>query len=62
MQGHLYRKFGEICYYKDLYEINVIAEELKLGIRAGKTKERHPKGVTILDKEDTPEFLLKLFR
>ena len=62
VQEHLYRKFGEVYYYKDFYEINVIAGEIKLGIKAGKTRAKYPKGVTVLNKEDIPEFLLKLFR
>jgi len=62
VQEHLYRKFGEVYYYKDLYEIDIIAGEFKVGIKAGKTRAKYPKGVTVLDKEDIPEFLLKLFR
>ena len=62
VQEHVYRALGEVYYYKDSYEIDVMAGEFKLGIKAGKPKTRYPKGVTVLDKEDLPIFLLELFR
>ncbi len=61
VQEHLLRKFGEVYYYRNKYEIDCIAGSLKVEVKAGKPHRRYPKGVTILEEEDIPWFLVRLF-
>ncbi|RLF79591.1 ATP-binding protein, partial [Thermococci archaeon] len=61
VQEHLYRKFGEIYYYRDRYEIDVIADGLRVEVKAGKAHRRYPRNVVVLEKEDIPRFLIELF-
>ncbi len=60
VQEHLYRKYGEIYYYKNKYEIDCIASKVKVEVKAGKPHRRYPKGVKVLDEEEIPFFLLEL--
>lgn len=60
VQEHLYRKFGAVYYYKNAYEIDVIADRMKIEVKAGKPHRRYPKKVTVLEKEEIPKFLLSL--
>jgi len=60
VQEHLLRRFGEIYYYRDAFEIDCIAGDLKVEVKAGKPYRKYPRNVIILGKEDLPEFLLKL--
>lgn len=62
VQEHLYRKFKEIYYYKNSYEIDCIADNLKIEVKTGKPYRNYPKDVIILDKEDIPKFLINLFK
>ena len=61
VQEHLLRKFGEIYYFKNSYEIDCIAGDLKVEVKAGKPHRKYPRNVKILDEEDLPRFLLELF-
>ncbi len=61
VQEHLYRKFGEIYYYKNKYEIDCIAGNLKVEVKAGKPHRKFPRGIVVLDEEDLPRFLIELF-
>ena len=62
VQEHLYRKFGEIYYFKNSYEIDCIARDLKIEVKAGKPHRKYPKGVRILEEHhDIPKFLIELF-
>ena len=61
VQEHLYQKFGEIYYYRDRYEIDVIADGLRVEVKAGKAHRRYPRNVVVLEKEDIPRFLIELF-
>lgn len=60
IQEHLYRKFNEIYYFKNRYEIDCIAGELKVEVKAGKPYRKYPRNVITLEREDIPEFLIKL--
>ena len=60
VQEHLLRRFGEIYYYRNAFEIDCIAGDLKVEVKAGKPHRKYPRNVIILGKEDLPEFLLKL--
>lgn len=60
VQEHLYRKFGEIYYYRNSYEIDAIANGLKVEVKAGKAHRRYPRDVIILGEDDIPRFLMKL--
>ena len=61
VQEHLCRKFGEVYYYRNSYEIDCIANDLKIEVKAGKPHRKYPKDVIVLDKEEIPQFLIKLF-
>jgi len=60
VQEHLYRKFGEIYYYRNSHEVDAIAGNLKVEVKAGKAHRRYPKDVIVLEREDVPLFLLGL--
>ncbi|HIE41242.1 MAG TPA: ATP-binding protein [Candidatus Aenigmarchaeota archaeon] len=60
VQEHLYRKFGEIYYWKNKVEIDCIANGLKIEVKVGKPSRRYPKGVSIIEEENLPNFLYKL--
>ncbi len=60
VQEHLYRSYGEIYYYRDSYEIDCIAGEYKVEVKAGKPHRKYPKKVIVLSKKDIPKFLLSL--
>ena len=61
VQEHLLRKYGEIYYYRNKYEIDCIANNLKVEVKAGKPYRRYPKNVVVLEEEDLPRFLIELF-
>jgi len=60
VQEHLLRKFGEVYYYRNRYEIDCIASELAIEVKAGKPHRSYPKNVKILEEEEIPRFLLEL--
>lgn len=60
VQEHLLRRFGEVYYFKNSYEIDCISKKLKIEVKAGKPHRRYPKSVTVIDSEELPFFLLKL--
>ncbi len=60
VQEHLYRTFGEIYYYKNRYEIDCIAGDLKVEVKAGKAHRKYPKNVIVLEEGDIPIFLASL--
>ncbi|MEM5879643.1 MAG: hypothetical protein QXU74_04100 [Candidatus Aenigmatarchaeota archaeon] len=59
VQDNLLRKFGEVYYFRNRYEIDCIAGDLKIEVKAGKPHRAYTKDVIILDKEDLAKFLLK---
>ncbi len=61
VQEHLFRKYGEIYYFKNRFEIDCIAGDLKIEVKAGKPHRKYPKDVLILDEENIPKFLLELY-
>jgi len=61
VQEHLYRKYGEVYYYKNKYEIDCIADSLKVEVKAGKPYRKYPRNVIVLEEEDIPRFLIELF-
>lgn len=60
VQEHVLRKYGEVYFWRNGYEVDVIAGNLKLEIKTGKPHRRYPGGVLILSEEDIPVFLLEL--
>lgn len=60
VQEHLFRRFGEVYYYRDSFEIDCLAGDLKVEVKAGKPHRKYPKNLIILEEEDVPAFLLKL--
>ncbi|MDW8004377.1 MAG: ATP-binding protein [Thermofilaceae archaeon] len=59
VQEHLFRKFGEVFFYRDGYEIDVIAGDLKIEVKTGRLHRRYPKGVLVLSEEELPFFLVE---
>lgn len=60
VQEHLLRKFGEIYYYRNKYEIDCIAKNLKVEVKAGKPYRKYPRSVKVVDETNIAEFLLEL--
>lgn len=60
VQEHVFRKFGEIYYFRNGYEVDVVADNLKIEVKAGKVHRKYPRGVRVLEKEEVPFFLLEL--
>ena len=60
VQEHLLRRYGEIYYYRNKYEIDCIANNLKVEVKAGKPHRRYPRNVIVLEEEDLPGFLIEL--
>jgi len=60
VQEHLLRKYGEVYYWKNGFEIDCIADGLKIEVKAGKPHRRYPKGVRILGENEIPLFLMDL--
>ncbi|WP_456326416.1 ATP-binding protein, partial [Palaeococcus sp. (in: euryarchaeotes)] len=48
VQEHLYRRFGEVYYYRNGYEVDAIAGGMRIEIKAGKAHRRYPKNVKVL--------------
>lgn len=61
VQEHVFRKFGEIHYFRNSYEIDIIASDMKIEVKAGKAHRKYPRGVKVLEKEDVPFFLIELY-
>lgn len=61
VQEHMFRRFGEIYYSRNRYEIDCIAGKLRVEVKAGKPHRKYPKGVEVLEEEDIPRFILELF-
>jgi predicted AAA+ superfamily ATPase len=60
IQEHLLRKFKEIYYYRNRYEIDCIAGNLKVEVKAGKPHRSYPREVIILEEKDIPNFIIDL--
>ncbi|MCY0860665.1 MAG: ATP-binding protein [Sulfolobaceae archaeon] len=60
IQEHLFRKFGEVYFFKDSYEIDVISGNYKVEVKGVRSHRGYPRGVTILSEEEIPSFLLNL--
>jgi len=61
VQEHLYRKYGEIYYYRNKYEIDCVSGPFKIEVKTGKPHRRYPKDVIVLGEEDIPRFLIELY-
>ncbi len=57
VQEHLYRRFGRIYYWRDRYEVDILADGLKVEVKVGKPHRRYPKDVLIIDEDNIAEFL-----
>ncbi|NPA86663.1 MAG: ATP-binding protein [Candidatus Diapherotrites archaeon] len=60
VQEHLYRKYGEIYYYRDGYEIDAIAGNEMVEVKRSRSRRRYPRGVKVLSKEEIPGYLYSL--
>jgi predicted AAA+ superfamily ATPase len=47
VQSHLKRRFGEVYYYRNSYEIDVIAGNLKIEIKSKRAHKNYPKDLII---------------
>ena len=57
MQSHLKRRFREIYYYRNSYEINIIANDLKIEIKSKRAHRNYLKDIIILDESNLQLFL-----
>jgi len=57
VQAHLLRRFGEVFYERNSREIDAIAGDLRVEVKAGKPHRRYPRGVTVLDEGNIHLFL-----
>ncbi|WP_422398139.1 DUF4143 domain-containing protein [Sulfolobus tengchongensis] len=60
VQEHIFRNFGEVYYFKNNTEIDVVAGEYKIEIKKSRSRRGYSKGVRILNEEDIPSFLLMI--
>ncbi|MFA4668203.1 ATP-binding protein [Pyrococcus kukulkanii] len=61
VQEHLYRKFGEVFYFRtDKYEIDAVAKGIKIEVKSGRIKRKYPRDVMVIGGEEIPEFLYNL--
>ncbi len=60
VQEHLLRRFGEVYYWRNGYEVDALANGLKVEVKAGKPHRRYPRGVIVLGGDDLPLFLAQL--
>ncbi len=60
VQEHVYRRYSEVYYYRNAYEIDVVADTLKVEVKAGKPHRKYPRNVIVIDREQLPFFLLEL--
>ncbi len=60
VQEHLYREFGEVFYYRNSYEIDAIAGNLRVEVKSGKKRSRYPRNVKVLEGSEVPEFLYNI--
>ena len=61
VQEHLYRKFGEVFYFRtDRYEIDAVTGDMKVEVKSGVKRGRYPKDVVVLEGRDVPKFLYGL--
>ncbi|ASA77524.1 ATP-binding protein [Thermococcus sp. 5-4] len=60
VQEHLYRKFGEVFYYRNSYEVDAIAGNLKVEVKSGERRGRYPRDVKVLKGSEVPGFLYNL--
>ncbi len=57
VQEHLYRRFGHIHYWRNGYEVDILADGMKVEVKLGKPHKRYPKDVLIIDEDNVAEFL-----
>jgi predicted AAA+ superfamily ATPase len=60
VQAHLQRKFNSVYYFRNKFEIDCIANNLKIEVKVGKPHRNYPKEVLILDEKNLPLFLAVL--
>ena len=57
VQSHLARRYGSVFYFRNSYEIDCIAGDLRIEVKIGKPHRKYPRKVLILDREVLPTFL-----
>ncbi|RLE58910.1 MAG: ATP-binding protein [Thermoprotei archaeon] len=57
VQSHLLRRYGSVYYFRNRYEVDCIADNLKIEVKAGKPHRKYPRNTLILDEEKLPVFL-----
>ena len=60
VQEHLLRKYGSVFYYRNSHEVDCVANDLRVEVKAGKPHRRHPRNVVILDEDSIPRFLIEI--
>ncbi|MEM0118018.1 MAG: hypothetical protein QXV32_06185 [Conexivisphaerales archaeon] len=57
VQEYFYRKMGQVYCYRNHYEVDVVAGDSRIEVKAGRPHRTYPKGVIILKENDIPKFL-----
>ncbi|WP_297474738.1 ATP-binding protein [Thermococcus sp.] len=60
VQEHLYRKFREVFYYRNSYEVDAIAGNLKVEVKSGEKRRHYPRNVRVLKGTEVPKFLYSI--
>ncbi|AFA38809.1 putative ATPase (AAA+ superfamily) [Pyrobaculum oguniense TE7] len=60
VQEHLLRKYGEVYYYRNKTEIDVVAGPYKIEMKSARSRRGYPRDVAVLRREEIPKFLLQL--
>ena len=57
VQSHLLRKYSDIYYYRNSYEVDCIADNLYIEVKIGKPHRKYPKKVYVINREQIPFFI-----
>jgi predicted AAA+ superfamily ATPase len=62
VQEHMLRKFGEVYFFRDHFEVDVVSGNYKIEPKSHRAHRGYPKDVTLLKEDDVPYFLIRLFQ
>lgn len=60
VQEHLFRKYGQVYYYRNKAEIDVVAGPYKIEVKSSRPRRGYPRDVMVLTRDSAPKFLLQL--
>ncbi len=60
IQEHMFRRYGQVYYYRNKTEIDVVAGPYKIEVKSQRPRRGYPRDVIVLTRGDSPKFLLQL--